>query len=197
MNTIASFSEPLIYLITFGIVFAETGIVTFFFLPGDTLLFTLGLMAHSGIISLGIIIPVIIIAGFLGNILGYHLGKIVRDKRDSVKFLKKIPEKYIIKTESFYKKYGSLTVILSRFVPIVRTIAPFLAGVSRMDYKKFVALSLIGSVLWGSIVTTFGYFLAKYVTIKHIEYVGLGLMIAASVLTPLVVYLSKRFFKKG
>ncbi len=197
MDILTSFSEPLIYLITFGIVFAESGIVAFFFLPGDTLLFTLGLMAQSGIISLGIIIPVIIIAGFFGNILGYHLGKIVRDKRDSIKILKKVPEKYIIKTESFYKKYGSLTVILSRFIPIVRTVAPFLAGVSHMNYKKFVLFSFVGSILWGGLITTIGYAFAGYFTIVHIEYIGLGLMITASVLTPLAVYLSKRFFKKG
>lgn len=197
MNIIASFSEPLIYLITFGIVFAETGVVAFFFLPGDTLLFTLGLFAQQNIISLGIIIPVIVVAGFFGNILGYHLGKIVRDKKDSIKVLKKVPEKYILKTESFYEKYGSLTVILSRFIPIVRTVAPFLAGVSHMNYKKFVLFSFVGSVIWGILVTSIGYVFAGYFTVAYIEYIGLGLMIMASILTPLAVYLSKRFFKKG
>ncbi|MBP6857805.1 MAG: DedA family protein [Candidatus Pacebacteria bacterium] len=197
MQALTSYSESIIYLITFGIVFAETGVVAFFFLPGDTLLFTLGLMSFQGIISLGFIVPVIIIAGFFGNLLGYHLGKLVRDKRHSVELLKRIPDKYVVRTENFYKKFGSLTVVLSRFVPIVRTIAPFLAGASRMNYKKFVAFSLLGAMLWGSIVTTLGYFLAKYIDVAHIEYIGFGLMISASVLTPLAVFLSKKFIKKS
>lgn len=197
MQALTTFSEPLIYLIAFGIVFAESGILAFFFLPGDTLLFSLGLLAQQQIISLNIIIPVIIVAGFFGNLVGFHLGKVLRDKHHSVNLLKKIPDKYILKTESFYKKYGSLTVILSRFVPVVRTVAPFLAGVSRMNYKKFLLFSAIGAILWGTIITAFGYALAEYFTIVYIEYIGLGLMIAASVLTPLAVYLSKKFFKKS
>ncbi len=197
MHALTTYSESIIYLITFGIILAETGVVAFFFLPGDTLLFTLGLLAFQKTISLEFIIPTIIIAGFLGNLLGYHLGKIVRDKRHSVNLLKKIPDKYIIRTEKFYQKFGSLTVVLSRFVPIVRTVAPFLAGVSRMNYKKYVVLSLLGAVLWGSIVTSLGFILAKYVDVAHVEYIGFGLMITASVLTPLVVLLSKRFIKKS
>lgn len=197
MHLFSTFSGSIIYLLTFGIIFGETGIVAFFFLPGDTLLFTLGLMSYQGIISLGFIIPVIVLAGFFGNLLGYHLGKIVRDKHHSVELLKKVPDKYVFKTESFYQRFGSLTVVLSRFVPIVRTIAPFLAGVSRMNYKKFVVYSFLGAIFWGSIVTTLGYVLAKYVNVLHIEYIGFGLMITASVLTPLALFVSKKFLKKS
>ncbi len=196
MHALTTLSEPLIYIIAFAIIFAENGIATFFFLPGDTLLFSLGILAHQGIISLEIIIVVLIIAAIIGNMVGYYLGCLLRDKHKSSRLLQKIPEKYIIKTELFYKKYGSFTVLFSRFVPIIRTLAPFLAGVSKMNYKKYFLFSVIGGILWIGVVTTIGFVFGSYFSIEHAGLLAVGLMIAASVLTPLIAFLSKRYFRK-
>lgn len=196
-HILTSLSEPLIYLISFLTVFLETGIVGFFFLPGDTLLFSLGLFARQGITHLGVTIPVIVLAGFIGNIVGYYLGSFVRGKRSSSSLLRKIPEKHIKRTELFYEKYGSWTVVLSRFVPIVRTVAPFLAGVSNMSRRKFIALSLFGAILWGSIITLIGYLFGKYINLQHIVYISFSLMIIASIATPIALFISHRYLKKG
>lgn len=196
MHTLTTLSEPLIYLVAFAIIFAETGVATFFFLPGDTLLFSLGILAHQGTVSLQATIIIMIVAAIVGNVVGYYIGSFFRNKHQSSRLLQKIPEKYIIKTELFYQKYGSFTVLLSRFVPIIRTIAPFLAGVSKMNYKKYFFFSTIGGILWVSIVTTVGYIFGSYFSAEHAGLIAVGLMITASVLTPLVVFLSKRYFKK-
>jgi membrane-associated protein len=194
---LTSFSEPLIYLITFLTVVAETGIAPFFFLPGDSLLFSLGLFARQGIISINIIIPTIIIAGFLGNLIGYYLGSVVRDKHHTSSLLKKIPERHIVRTEKFYQEYGSWTILFSRFIPVVRTIAPFLAGVSKMNYKNFILLSAVGAVIWGAIVTLIGFLFGSYISPQYVGYVGLALMVGASVIVPVIVFISHRLFKKG
>lgn len=196
MQTLTTLSEPLIYLVAFAIIFAETGIATFFFLPGDTLLFSLGILAHQGTVSLQTAIVVIIVSAILGNIIGYYIGSFFRDKHQSSRLLRKIPQKYILKTEIFYQKYGSFTVLFSRFVPIVRTVAPFLAGVSKMNYKKYLFFSIVGGILWVSVVTTVGYVFGSYFSVEHAGLIAIGLMITASVLTPLVVFLSKKYFKK-
>lgn len=196
MHLLQSLSEPLILLVAFGIIFLETGVLTFFFLPGDTLLLSIGFFAHEGTLPLHTVIIVIAVAGFFGNILGYHLGFLLRTKRKEYALLQKVPEKYIIKTEHFYQKYGKLTVVLSRFVPVVRTIAPFLGGVSAMSYKLFVLLSFAGAFIWSSTVITLGYFFGAYIPSYKSGEIALILMITASILTPLIVYLSKRLLKK-
>ena len=197
MHTLTTLSEPLIYLVTFGIIFAETGIAACFFLPGDTLLFSLGLFAHQGLITLPGIIAVIIVAGFSGNLVGYAIGKFVRLKRESSRLLQKVPESHIQKTELFYQKYGAWAVVLSRFVPVVRTLTPFLAGVSKMNYRQFVALSLLGSIAWASIVTMVGYGFGAYLNVAYMGYISIGLMVLASVVTPIAVFLSRRYLRKG
>lgn len=194
-HILTTFSEPLIYLLAFAIVFLETGVAPFFFLPGDTLLFSLGLFAHQGLIRLEVIIPVLIAAGFIGNLVGYYLGSFVREKHHSSRLLRNIPDKYIKKTELFYQKYGSWTILISRFVPIVRTIAPFLAGVSRMNYKRFVVLSALSGVFWATIVTSVGFLFGTYIKIGQIAYLALGLMLLASILTPIVLFVSRRYIK--
>jgi membrane-associated protein len=197
LHILTTFSEPLIYLLAFSIVLLETGVAPFFFLPGDSLLFSLGLFAHQGLIRLEIIIPVLILSGFIGNLIGYHLGSFVREKHHTSKLLKTIPDKYITKTELFYQKYGSWTIFISRFIPVVRTVAPFLAGVSKMNYKKFVILSLVGAIFWSAIVTTTGFLFGSYVKVGDIMYIALALMLTASILTPILLILSKKYMKRG
>lgn len=197
MNFLTTLSEPLIYLVAFGIIFSETGILACFFFPGDTFLFSLGIFAQQGIISLDIVLIVLVLAAISGNILGYYLGSFVRSKHHSSKLLSKIPDKYVIKTEAFYEKYGILTVLFSRFIPIVRTVAPFLAGVSRMKYRQYLLFSILGGILWIGVITTFGFIFGNYVSVAQATSIALILMIAASVITPLVVFISNRYIKKG
>ncbi|MEK7228398.1 MAG: DedA family protein [Patescibacteria group bacterium] len=197
MHILTTFSEPLIYFIAFGVIFAETGILACFFFPGDTFLFSLGIFAQQGIISIQTVIIVLVIAAVSGNILGYYLGSFVRSKHHSSRLLSKIPEKYVVRTEEFYRKYGVITVLISRFIPVVRTVAPFLAGVSRMKYKQYFLFSIIGGVLWTVLITAFGYIFGGYVSIKEATIIAVTLMIVASILTPLLVYVSKRYLQKS
>lgn len=197
MHILTSLSEPIIYLVALAIVIAESGFIPFFFLPGDTLLFALGIFASKGIISLGVVIAVLIFGAFIGNLIGYYFGSFIRDKRESSKVLKRVPEKYIIKTENFYEKHGSWAVILSRFFPVVRTVAPFLAGVSHMNYRKYIIFSFIGGILWIGIVTTVGYTFGGQLSASSGINVAVGLMIAVTIIFPLVIFLSKHYFKKG
>ncbi len=197
MHTLSSLSEPLIYLVAFSIVLSETGIAPLFFLPGDTLLFSLGIFAHEGLISLKLIIAVVFVAAVAGNFIGYHLGSFVRGKHTSSRLLHKIPERYIQKTELFYKRFGVWTVILSRFVPVIRTVAPFLAGVSHMKYRWYLISSVIGAALWTVTITLVGFLFSSYITVEHASLIAGGLMLTASILTPVVVFLSKKYFSRG
>jgi membrane-associated protein len=145
------------------IIFAECGILIGFFLPGDTLLFVAGLLVASGAlrINLVLLVALLAVAAFVGNMVGYAIGYKVGPavfRRPDAKFLK--PE-YIDKSSAFFARYGKVTVLLARFVPIVRTVATVMAGASRMDPRVYTAYSAIGGVLWVGVVTVAGYFLGQ------------------------------------
>lgn len=144
-----------------AIVFAETGLLIGFFLPGDTLLFAAGFFAAQGRIGLASALFAIILGAFLGNIMGYEIGKRngkrIFSKEDSVFFHKK----YVESAEEFYKKHGGKTILFARFVPIVRTLAPLMAGTAKMNYKSFLAYNLAGAIIWGTSITLVGYWAGK------------------------------------
>ncbi|MHB1118025.1 MAG: DedA family protein [Minisyncoccota bacterium] len=146
-----------------GIVFAETGIFLGFFFPGDSLLFTAGLLASQGFLNIWVLVPLVIMGAILGDSFGYWLGEKIGPKiftrEDSLFFQKR----HIDRTQKFYLKYGAKAVVLARFVPVVRTIAPFLAGVGSMPYSTFVRYNIIGGVVWGGGITMLGYFLGTFV----------------------------------
>jgi len=152
-------------LITFGylgigiIVFAESGFLFGLFLPGDSLLFTAGLLAAQKIFSIWYLTPIVIAAAILGDSFGYwsghYFGPKIFTKEDSFFFRKH----YVEQTRAFYDRHGKKTIILARFAPIVRTIAPILAGVGRMPYRQFLTYNIIGGGLWGGGITLLGYFL--------------------------------------
>ncbi len=147
------------YLGIFIIVFLESGI--FFALPGDSLLFTAGLFASVLSLQIYFLIPLIFIATFLGGIAGYEIGVNI-ERLSNFKFFRKILKKeHIDKTHTFFHKYGKSAVIFSRFVPIVRTFVPIVAGVGKMKYSLFIKYSLISSLLWSTVVTLLGYFLGQ------------------------------------
>lgn len=196
MQFLIHYSETIIYLVVFIIVLGETGVVALFFLPGDTLLFSLGMFADQGYVTLPVVIGVVFVAAFIGNIIGYETGVFVREHYKQYSLFKKVPERYILKTEHFYQKYGKLTVIISRFVPVVRTIAPFLAGVGKMSRVPFIILSAIGGLLWAIIMPTIGYTVGKALDFRNIEYLGIGLMLAAIVVFPVAMFIANRIIKK-
>lgn len=145
----------------FAIVFAESGLLFGFFMPGDSLLFSTGLLASAGYLNLGFLIGGSIVAAILGDSVGYYFGhKIGRRiffKEDSFFFNKK----YIDQTKAFYERHGRKTIILARFIPIVRTFAPILAGVGKMEYRIFLKWNIIGGFLWPIVIILAGYFLGN------------------------------------
>jgi membrane-associated protein len=149
------------YFGVFFVIFAESGLFFGFFLPGDSLLFTAGLLASQGYFSIVVLISLTILGAIGGDQVGYLFGKKVGPKiftRDDSFYFKK---KYITDAEIFYQKHGKKTIILARFVPIVRTFVPILAGVGNMHYKTFVSYNIIGGVLWGLGIPLLGYFLGE------------------------------------
>lgn len=172
----------LLYFILFMIIFSETGLVFLPFLPGDSLLFAVGaLAARPDFLKIESIIPLLIIAAVLGDSSNYFIGrKIGRSLFEKdLFFLKK---KYLISTEVFFEKKGVWAVSLSRFFPIIRTMAPFFAGMSLLNYKKFLGLSIVGSVVWVFVFTLAGYYFGQIEFIqKNFTFLVLG-VIAMSLL---------------
>ena len=151
------------YLGIFAIVFAESGLFFGFFLPGDSLLFTAGLLASQGFLNIALVLLVTVLAAISGDSVGYafgrHVGPRIFTKEDSLFFHKK----YVKKAEAFFERYGGKTLILARFVPGVRTFVPIVAGVGNMRYRTFLTYNIIGGVVWTLVVTLLGYFLGKVV----------------------------------
>src|SRR3990167_4377739 len=144
------------YLGVFGIVFLESGLMVVFFFPGDSLLFTAGFLASQGYLDIKILIAGCFVAAVAGDSIGYYigakLGPMVFKKEDSIFFHKK----HLEKAQAFYDKHGGKTIILARFMPIIRAFAPVVAGAGKMDYKRFVFFNLIGGILWAVGITLAG-----------------------------------------
>lgn len=147
------------YLGIFIIVFLESGI--FFALPGDSLLFTAGLLASVFSLEIHILIPMIFISTLLGGVVGYEIGVHIERLSHYAFFRKILKKEHIDKTHEFFNKHGKYTIIFSRFVPIMRTFVPIVAGVAQMRYGLFIKYSLISSFLWSTVVTLLGYFLGQ------------------------------------
>jgi membrane-associated protein len=145
------------YLILFGVVFAETGFVVTPFLPGDSLLFAAGAFSARGALDVHTVALLIFIAAILGDALNYTIGHFIGPKLLSKPNSKIFKKQYLDRTNKFYEKYGGKTIIIARFVPIVRTFAPFLAGVGAMNYSKFAIYNVVGAALWVLLFVYGGY----------------------------------------
>ena len=157
----------LIYAILFVIIFSETGLVIFPFLPGDSLLFVAGALCGIGALDGYILIPLLVIAAFSGDNTNYWTGRLIGKrlvKFGNSRFLK---HEHLDKTHTFYKKHGGKTIIFARFLPIVRTFAPFVAGIARMNYRLFLMFSAAGSAAWITFFVIGGYFLGNVPVIKN------------------------------
>ena len=177
------------------IIFAETGLFFGFFLPGDSLLFVAGLMSGSTLFDVDIVTLnlSIIAAGILGNFVGYYFGKKtgpVLFKRDDSLFFKK---KHVNAAKSFYDRYGGMALILGRFIPIIRTFVPIMAGVVSIDFKKFVLYNIVGCVTWVVSMTLSGYFLGRMFPSlqENLEYIVI-IIIAVSMIPVVLTYLKER-----
>lgn len=151
------------YLGLFGIVFAETGLFFGFFLPGDSLFFTAGLLSSQGLFNIWGLAPLVIVGAILGDSFGYWFGAKVGPKIFNQENSLLFHRRHIERTQKFYLKYGAKAVLLARFVPVVRTFAPILAGVGGMPYETFVRYNIIGGVVWGGGMTLLGYSLGSVV----------------------------------
>ncbi|MDR4935529.1 DedA family protein [Rossellomorea marisflavi] len=155
-----------IYVILFVIIFCETGLVVLPFLPGDSLLFATGALAASGSIHLLPIFLIFCVAAIAGDTLNYTIGHYSGNKVEAREKLFFVKRESLDKTNRFFDKHGSATIILSRFIPIIRTFAPFTAGVGKMPYSKFLSYNVIGGIVWVSIALFAGYFFGNIPMIK-------------------------------
>ncbi len=184
----------MVYAVLFGIVFAETGLVVVPFLPGDTLLFVGGAFCATGAMNIWVLIALLVTAAVTGNTVNYWIGKAIGHKvftRD-YKWLDKAA---LQKTHAFYENHGGKTIVLARFIPIVRTFAPFVAGVSEMTFAKFQLFNITGAILWVAGLVTGGYFFGNIPLIRdHLNTIVL-LGIGAAVI-PLMLGGLWKFYKK-
>ena len=171
------------YGIIFLIIFAETGLVFTPFLPGDSLLFTAGALAAQGTLSIFLILLIIAAAAILGDTVNYFIGKKLGETILKKKWIK---EEHVTKTTEFYHKYGKKTIILARFIPIIRTFAPFIAGIGVMNYPTFLLYNIIGGILWVSFFVLLGYFFGNipYVQTHFGSFIILIIIIS---LIPLII----------
>jgi membrane-associated protein len=176
-----------VYAILFLIIYSETGLVIAPFLPGDSLLFVAGALCGMGALQLDWLVPLLVLAAFSGDNTNYWVGRLV-----GMSLLKRaggrlIRREHIDKTHAFYEKHGGKTVILARFLPIIRTFAPFVAGIGMMHYRKFVLFSALGSVAWISSLTVAGYLFGNIPVVKN----NLTLIIAGIIVISLLPAISE------
>jgi membrane-associated protein len=175
-----------VYVFLFLIVFAETGLIiaSFLmpFLPGDALIFTIGLLAQEGSLNIYLVIPLLIFAAILGDNLNYYVGKrfgeyIMNSEKDF--FIKK---KHLEKAKDFFDKNGKNSIIIARFVPVIRTIVPFLCGSTKVKYSTFLSFSMIGAFLWVGVIGLLGYNLGRIQWVKdNLDYMIWGIIILANI----------------
>ena len=185
LSTLAPF---IFYVVVAGIVFVETGLLFGFFLPGDSILFSAGLVAAiHGNINIVILVTAIFLAAFFGDQVGFVIGRVVGrpylDKRDSPRM-----KRMIAKSEVFYEKYGWWAVVIARFFPWIRTFVPPIAGAAKMNYYKFLSANVLGALLWGVGITVSGYFSGSIPWLKNITYSVAVFFILASIISDVINY---------
>jgi membrane-associated protein len=187
-----------IYVVLFLVIFIETGLVAMPFLPGDSLLFTAGLFARNGNLNIAYLLFFLFIAAVLGDNCNYWIGRKIGVKIFDFKLKGKalVKKEYLDNTHVFFEKHGTKAIIMARFVPFVRTFAPFAAGIGKMDYKKYLLFDVIGGALWIGSLLTAGYLLGNVEFIrKHIDLVCLGI-IGISVFPILISVAKNKLAKK-
>ncbi|OGK14172.1 hypothetical protein A3A93_05125 [Candidatus Roizmanbacteria bacterium RIFCSPLOWO2_01_FULL_38_12] len=179
------------YIGIFAVIFAESGLFIGFFLPGDSLLFTAGFLASQGIFDIKLLSMLCFIAAVTGDSVGYafgrHIGPRLFTREDSWLFHRK----HLARAQHFYEKYGKKTIVIARFMPIVRTFAPIVAGIGNMHYRTFVTYNIIGGFLWGVGVTVTGFFLGKVIPDVDKYLIPIVIVIIIASILPSVIHLIK------
>jgi membrane-associated protein len=171
---------PWLYALLFVVIFAETGVVVFPLLPGDSLLFIAGTVVATAGLNVHVLVALLIVAAVLGDSLNYSIGRYIGprifDKPDSRWF----KQEHLRRTQAFYDKYGGVTIIIGRFVPIIRTFAPFLAGVAGMSYRKFLSFNVVGGVAWISSLVYAGYLFGNIPWVKkNLSLIVIGIVVVS------------------
>jgi membrane-associated protein len=183
------------YLILFLIIFAETGLVITPFLPGDSLLFTAGSLSAVTALNVHALALLLLIAAFVGNFVNYLIGRWFGHLLFDNPHSKIFKQKYLNQAHTFYQKYGASAVVISRFLPLVRTFVPFVAGMAKMTYKKFMLYNFLGAVLWVGLLTYVGYFFGQLPMVKkNFSWVIVGIIIFS--LAPVAFEVTRQFLKK-
>ncbi len=181
----------LTYFILFAIIFAETGLVVAPFLPGDSLLFAAGTFAAIGTLNVLWVFIIVTAAAILGDTINYSIGKYLGAKAFE-KYPKIFRKEYLEKTQNFYSKYGNKTIVLARFVPIVRTFAPFIAGVGKMKYSNFLMYNIVGGIIWVALFVFGGYYFGNLPIVKNNFSIMIIIIIVLSFVPILIEYWKHR-----
>jgi membrane-associated protein len=197
LNVIISEYGTWTYVILFLVIFVETGVVVMPFLPGDSLLFAAGTLAANPGNNLNVVLMMglLFIAAFLGDTLNYMIGNQIGPRvfEKNYRFLKK---EYLLKTQHFYEKHGGKTIIFARFIPIIRTFAPFIAGIGTMKYSRFISYNMVGGFIWVVAFTMIGFFFGNLLLVKKNFSLVIFGIIFLSLLPPLTELIKQKFSKK-
>jgi len=184
------------YLLLFIIVFCETGLVVTPILPGDSLLFAAGALAATGALNAVYLFGLLAVAAIAGDTVNYAIGKSIGPRvfRENIRFIKR---EYLFRTQEFYQRHGGKTIFLARFVPIIRTFAPFVAGVGTMTYRRFVAYNLFGGVVWTGLFTFAGFYFGSLPAVRENFTLVILAIICISIMPILIEYLRHRRQRAG
>lgn len=181
------------YLILFAVIFLETGLVVTPFLPGDSLIFAASTFAALGMLNIYILVAGLMVAAIFGDTVNYEIGRLLGKKMLESKKIKFIKQEHLDKTNSFYEKHGGKTIIFARFIPIVRTLAPFVAGIGKMSYRHFIAFNAVGGALWVALISTLGYFFGNFPIVKNNFSIVIIAVILISVAPAIIQVLKTKF----
>ncbi len=196
LNDIIIQYGTLTYIIIFVVIFAETGLVFTPFLPGDSLLFAAGAFAAKGSLNESYLFFILAGAAILGDTANYWIGHFIGPKifhKENVRFFKK---EYLERTHRFYEKYGGKTIIIARFIPIIRTFAPFVAGIGSMTYSRFIIYNIIGGATWVALFLYGGYFFGNIETVKNHFSVVILMIIFISILPGIIEFIRHKYAKR-
>jgi membrane-associated protein len=183
---------PWLYVLLFMIIFCETGLVVTPFLPGDSLLFAVGALCALGGLNIAIVIPLLLIAAVLGDAANYYIGMTVGPKVFTSTTSKLLNRAHLLRTQAFYDKYGGKTIIIARFIPIVRTFAPFVAGIGKMQYRRFLSFNVIGAVAWVVLFIPAGYVFGNLEVVKKSFHLVIFAIIGLSILPAVIEFARER-----
>ena len=193
---IATQYGPWLYALLFAIIFAETGVVVFPFLPGDSILFIAGTVVASASLNVHLLVALLIVAAVLGDSLNYAIGHYIGPRIFHRPDSRWFRQEHLRRTQAFYDKYGGVTIIIGRFVPIIRTFAPFLAGVAGMSYQRFLSYNVIGGVAWVALLVYAGYLFGNIPWVKdNLTFIVVAIVVV-SLIPAVHTFLAERRPKK-